>query len=45
LGHYAWQRQESGQKKAERWMDQGLLELGGDETELEWQRKGDVGNV
>jgi len=26
-------------------MDQGLRELGWDETELDWQRKGDVGNV
>ena len=26
-------------------MDQGLRELGWDETELEWQRKGGVGHV
>jgi len=45
LGHYAWQRQESGQQKADWLMDQGLRELGWDETGLEWQRKGGVGNV
>ena len=45
MGHYAWQRQESGQQIAERLMDQGLRELGWDETELEWQRKGGDGNM
>jgi len=43
--HYAWQRQESGEQKAERMIGQGLIELGWDEAELARRRKGDAGKV